>query len=203
MNLTFKIAVAIIVSFVAIVVLVIAVGYSLPKSHIAARAVSLGQKPADVFALISDFKNGAAWRSDLQAVELLQPESGRTRFREKGPNGNLTFEVIEFKSPERLTTQIADKNLLFGGTWTFEILPAASGTRLNITERGEIYNPVFRFASRFILGYNRTLDTYLRNVSRKFNETAEPQAGPTRFRFSSATNSQVRPTAFHAMLRKI
>jgi hypothetical protein len=177
MNLAFKIAVVIIVSLVAIVVLVIAVGYSLPKSHIAARAVSLGQKPADVFALISDFQDGAAWRSDVQAVELLQPENGHTRFREKGSNGNLTFEVIEFEPPERLTTQIADKKLPFGGTWTFEVLPAANGTRLNITERGEIYNPVFRFASRFILGYNRTLDTYLRNVSRKFGETAEPEAG--------------------------
>ena len=48
---------------------------------------------------------------------------------------------------------------------------------MNITERGEIYDPVFRFASRFFLGYRRTLDTYLQNVSRKFEERSVPQEG--------------------------
>ncbi len=45
------------------------------------------------------------------------------------------------------------------------------------TEQGEIYNPVFRFVSRFILGYTRTIDTYLRNVSRKFDENSLRQDG--------------------------
>jgi hypothetical protein len=172
-----KIVVGIIAILVATVVFVVAVGYSLPQSHTAARAISVRQKPADVFALISNFKDAPAWRSDVQIVELLSTEDSHTRFREKGANGSLTYEVIELNPPVRMVTRIADKNLPFGGTWTFELVPAADGTRLNITEHGEIYNPVFRFVSRFILGYNRTIDTYLQNVSRKFGENAIPEAG--------------------------
>ena len=36
----------------------------------------------------------------------------------------------------------------FGGTWTFEVVPMPSGSRLTITERGEIYNVIFRTLSR-------------------------------------------------------
>jgi hypothetical protein len=50
------------------VVLVVMIGYALPQQHVAARAVSLGQKPEDVFALISNFKDGPAWRAGLQQV---------------------------------------------------------------------------------------------------------------------------------------
>jgi hypothetical protein len=61
--------------------------------------------------------------------------------------------------------------------WIMDISPAPDGCRLNITERGEVYNPFFRFVSRFVLGYTNTMDTYLRNVAHKFGETAEPQDG--------------------------
>jgi len=155
----------------------LAVGYSLPKSHVAARAILLRQSPVDVFALISNFKDGASWRNDLRGVEMLPAAEGRTRFRERGKNSSIEFEVIDFDPPQRLVTQIADKSLPFGGTWTFEVLPTPAGTRLNITERGEIYNPVFRVVSRYILGYNQTLDTYLGNVSRKFGENAVAEEG--------------------------
>jgi hypothetical protein len=157
--------------------LLLVVGYSLPKAHVAARAILLRQNPVDVFALISNFKDEASWRDDLQGAEMLPAADGRTRFRERGKSSSIEFEMIDFDPPRRLVTQIADKSLPFGGSWTFEVLPAPVGTRLNITERGEIYNPVFRVVSRFILGYNRTLDTYLGNVSRKFGENAVAEEG--------------------------
>ena len=49
----------------------------------------------------------------------------------------------------------------FGGTWTYRLEPTASGTRLTITEDGEIYNPTFRFVARFVLGYEGTMTRYL------------------------------------------
>ncbi len=58
-------------------------------------------------------------------------------------------------------TRIADPDLPFGGTWTFELAPEAGGTRLTITERGEIRNPIFRTMSRFVFGYGATMETFL------------------------------------------
>ncbi len=159
------------------VLLVVVIGLLLPKSHVAARCIAIHHPPEEVFRLISDVKAAPAWRPDVQNVELLGIVNGNLRFREKGGNGALTMEVVESNSPSRMVTRIADPGLPFGGIWIFDIAPSPDGSRLNITERGEIYNPVFRFVSRFILGYNRTLNTYLQNVSRKFDENSVPQDG--------------------------
>ena len=61
-----------------------------------------------------------------------------------------------------------------GGMWIFDISSTAEGCRLNITKRAEMYNPVFRFAARSVLGYHRTLDTYLQNACREFEESSLP-----------------------------
>ena len=157
--------------------LVVIIGLLLPKSHVAARSLELHRPPEEVFRLISDVKGAPAWRPDVQNVELLGTVNGNLRFRENSRNGGLTMEIVESNSPSRMVTRIADPRLPFGGMWIFDIAPGPEGSRLNITERGEIYNPVFRFVSRFILGYNRTLNIYLQNVSRRFDENSVPQDG--------------------------
>lgn len=172
-----KIALLTCVAIVGVGLLVVVIGLLLPKSHVAARSIALHRPPEDVFRLISDVKAGPTWRPDVQNVELLEDVNGRVRFREKGKNVALTMEIVESNSPSRMVTRIADPKLPFGGIWIFDIGPTADGSHLNITERGEIYNPIFRFVSRFILGYNRTMDAYLQNVSRKFNESSLPQDG--------------------------
>jgi len=172
-----KIALLAGVVVVGAVLLVIIIGLLLPKSHVAARSIALHRPPGEVFRLISDVKGAPAWRPDVQTVELLTPVDGRVRFREKGKNGALTMEIVKSNSPSHMVTRIADAGLPFGGVWIFDVAPTPEGSRLNITERGEIYNPVFRFVSRFILGYNRTLNTYLQNVGRKFDESSLPQDG--------------------------
>ena len=55
----------------------------------------------------------------------------------------------------------------FGGTWTYELEPDGSGTRLTITEEGEVYSPIFRFLMRFVLGQTRTIDAYLEALRRR------------------------------------
>jgi hypothetical protein len=172
-----KIALLAGVVVVGTALLVVIIGLLLPKSHVAARSLALHRAPEEVFRLISDVKAAPAWRPDVQNVELLEPVSGHICFREKGKNGALTMEIVESNSPSRMVTRIAEAGLPFGGIWIFDIAPTADGSRLNITERGEIYNPLFRFVSRFILGYKRTLNTYLQNVSRKFDESSFPQDG--------------------------
>jgi len=160
-----------------LVVVVVIVGSLLPQKHEAVCYISLHQKPEAVFALISDVQAGASWRPDVQAVEILPSTDGHVHFREKMKHGAITMQVLEARPPEQLITQIADKSLPFGGVWIMDISPTPDGCRLSIVERGEIYNPIFRFVSRFVLGYTNTMDTYLRNVAHKFGENAEPQDG--------------------------
>jgi hypothetical protein len=92
----------------------------------------------------------------------MQPSvNGRLRWVEVSGRDRLPLEMVERDPPRRVVTRITDPALTFGGTWTYELAPAGSGTRVTITERGEIRNPVFRTLARFVFGYAATLETWL------------------------------------------
>ncbi len=86
----------------------------------------------------------------------------------KTNDGN--FAIVEQSPPNRFVTAIVKKDLPFGGTWTYEFAPSRAGTSLTITERGEVYNPFFRFVSRYVMGHTKSIDEFmaaLRTASEK------------------------------------
>ena len=141
--------------------LVAGVGTLLPREHVETRSAALPAGPDAVFATIADVGSYAAWRTSLSAVEVQAPTDGRARWIEVSGGDRIAMEQVERQPPNRLVTRIADPDLPFGGTWTFELAPEAGGTRLTITERGEIRNPIFRTMSRFVFGYGATMETFL------------------------------------------
>ena len=150
----------------ALVVVVLLIGWMLPVRHTASREIEVQATPAAVYGLIGDVARYPEWRTGVTKVEVLAADdSARTqRFREHGSDGAILYEVVEREPDRRLVVRIADESLPFGGRWTYDLTPSASGTTLRITEDGEVYNPVFRFVSRFVLGHTRTIDRYLRDV---------------------------------------
>jgi hypothetical protein len=98
---------------------------------------------------------------------MLPAAPGVVRFREHMTTGPVVMEVAEALPPQRFVTRIADPDQPFGGTWTFEIAPDVAGSRLTITERGEVYNPIFRFLSRFVFGYTGTMESFLKAARTK------------------------------------
>ena len=160
---------------VGIVVIVAVVGALLPKAHVATRKARFKQPPEVVWNAITDIESYPSWRADVKKVERLPNRDGRTVWREIGGHGSITLEVIESDPPRRLVGKIADPDLPFGGSWTYEIGAAEDGSTLTITENGEVYNPVFRFVSKFIMGHHKSLEDYLRAMGKKFGETVEPQ----------------------------
>ena len=170
-----KYALYVLAALVALVLVIVAVGAMLPVKHTASRQVSLHQPPESVFALINDPATFPAWRGKVKGskeikVEILPEKNGHRMFRETGTDGMILYEVASVELNKRLVTRIADPSLPFGGKWTYEILPAGDSTTLRITEDGEVYNPVFRFASRFIFGHTATIEDYLRDVAKRFGE---------------------------------
>ena len=145
----------------AFIAAVAVVGVLLPRDHVEARTTTLAASPETVFAAIADVGGYAAWRRSLSAVEVLPAVDGRVRWVEVSGGDRVAMEQIAREPPRRLVTRIADPDLPFGGTWTFELSPAGSATRLTITERGEIRHPIFRAAARFVFGYGATMETFL------------------------------------------
>jgi len=76
-----------------------------------------------------------------------------------------TYSILESRPHEVLVTGIARKGLPFGGTWRYELAPRGNQTSLTITERGEVYNPFFRFMSRFVFGYYGSIDKFFAALS--------------------------------------
>jgi hypothetical protein len=162
------IAIAILVFVAAVVVLI---GYMLPTHHLASRSSHFRQPPQAVWEVITGAPD---WRPAVRSWEKLAPRDGRRTWKEIDKRGQgITYESIEESPPLRLVTRIADPKLPFGGTWTYAIEPEPTGCQVTITEAGEIYNPIFRFMARFVLGYSGAMESYLQALHAKFGETPE------------------------------
>ena len=165
-----KYALIVLAALVALVLLVVAVGAMLPVKHRASRQIKLHQPAEKVFAAINDPASFPSWRSKVKKVEILPDRNGHRVFRETGGDGEILLEVDSVVANQRLVTRIADPSLPFGGKWTYELLPDGDSTTIRITEDGEVYNPLFRFVSRFVIGHHSTIDQYLRDLAKKFGE---------------------------------
>ena len=157
----------------AAVLLVVVIGWLLPKDHVAARVGRYHQAPDTIWAAITDVEAMPSWREGLKSVKRLPDRNGLPAHIEYTSAGELSLETVEMAPPHKLVRRIADPKLPFGGTWTYEIEPAGDGATLRITENGFVTNPLFRFVSRFVMGYTGELEKYLRSLAKKFGE--QPQ----------------------------
>lgn len=171
----------------AAIAAVVVIGMLLPRKHAASRRALFHQTPETLWRAISDYTAFPAWRPGIQSIETLPARDGHVVFQEKRNNGNITFEIMEAIRPRKLMVRIADPNLPFSGSWTYQISPATSGTVLEISENGEVHNPVFRFISRYVFGHERSIDNFLIALGKKFREQVQPES-------SEALTSQKLPS---------
>jgi uncharacterized protein YndB with AHSA1/START domain len=148
---------------VAIAVVVIGgvavIGATLPQDHIVSRSAKLSAPPDSVWSIITNVTAYPTWRKDLDRVEPV-PGATRRTWREISGRDKMTYEATAEEPPHHFVSRIAEKGS-FGGTWDYEIVPDGTGSKITITEHGEVYNPVFRFMSTYVMGQTATLDKYL------------------------------------------
>lgn len=158
--------------FVVAVAGVIVIGALLPKRHVATRSATFKAAPEQLFALIA---GSQTWRPDVKSCELVQ-QGGKTFQRETSKRGEtILYELEGSRPPLAIQRRIATDNLPYAGTWTFALEPSRGVTRVRITEDGEVYNPIFRFVSKFILGQTATQDAYLKALGREVGEEVHPE----------------------------
>ena len=127
-----------ILSLVAVVGVIALIGYFLPVGHVASRSAEFNKPPDEVFRLFAD------------------PNAYRTWW----DGATVASAVVERVQPTKVVTKIVGETQ-FGGTWTIDIAPTPAGSRVTITERGEIYNVIFRTLSKFVFGYESTMESCL------------------------------------------
>jgi hypothetical protein len=145
-------------------------GSLLPRQHLAVRATFIPRPADEVSGLVRDITKTPVWRKDVRLSAWLPEEEGRRRFREEGSQGAVTYRV-EIDGPgRRWSACIADLDLGYGGSWTYEFEPRSGGTWVRLTERGEVPNPIFRFLSRFVFTHHRHIEQALRALGAHFGQ---------------------------------
>ena len=164
------------VSLLVVAVLAVALfGVTLPEHHVASRTVVLSQSQEAVWQTITDYAGAASWRPDLQKVESGTDATGRQVWIEVDKAGDsIPYATLEAQEPSRLVREIADPELPFGGTWTFELDPAEQGTRVTITENGFVPNPLVRVISTYLIGHTTFMESYLVALGERFGERVQP-----------------------------
>ena len=154
-----------IVAAIAIIaVLVVVIGYSLPKEHSVSRTATIPMAPDAVYVLLSDVDRYQSWRPGVKSLQRHADRDGRPSWTEEMSGMKIPLYFERMDRPSLLVSRIADPSLPFGGTWTYRIQPTPTGSAVTITEDGEVYNPFFRFMSRFVFGHTATLDEFVKNL---------------------------------------
>jgi hypothetical protein len=141
-----RIAIWIVVSLLAIIGIVALIGFFLPVGHEASRSADFNTPPDQVYALLANPATYQQWWD----------------------GATVKSEVVESVPPSKIVTRVVGETQ-FGGTWTIQIDPTPAGSRVTITERGEIYNVVFRALARLVFGYTSTIDDCLAAARKKLS----------------------------------
>jgi uncharacterized protein YndB with AHSA1/START domain len=158
----------------ALVALMVFAGALLPRNHLATQAAIFRGQPAQLWQAITDVPRFPLWRKDLKDVIAPPGAAARAGWTEVWSHGErVPIQVLEWTPPARLVTRIAAPDLPFGGTWTYVLTPTSAGTELRITENGEVYNPLFRFLSKFVFGHTTTMRTYLLALGKSLGEDVQ------------------------------
>ncbi len=151
-----------------ILAIVAGIGAMLPENHTVTRSSRFEQTPQVLWDAIT---GPPTWRPEVKSFENLPPRGGHRTWNETDTHGNaVTYEATEETAPVRLVTRIADPGLPYSGVWIHEIAIDHDGCVLQITEDGQVHNPVFRFMSRFVFGYTATIDAFLKDLHAKFGD---------------------------------
>jgi hypothetical protein len=146
-----------------LVTVVVVIGFLLPKRHVATRSAVIQATPEQLFTLISGSQE---WRTEVKSCELIEKD-GKHFQRETSRRGEtVLYELEGSRPPLAIERRIASEHLPYGGKWSFTLEPVDGGTKVRITEDGEVYNPVFRFVSRFVMGHTAMLDAYLKALGK-------------------------------------
>lgn len=136
----------IVISLIAVVGVIGMIGFFLPVGHEASRSAEINAPPERVFALLADVDRYQLWWS----------------------GATVRSEVVERVPPSKIVTRVVGETQ-FGGTWTIDIAPSGDGSLVTITERGEVYNVVFRALSKYVFGHTSTMDACLTAAQKRLS----------------------------------
>ena len=170
-----KIVLAVIAGIIALIAAVAVIGAMMPRTHRATSRITLTTPPEQVWPALRNLDALLGSWKDLQSAGRRADQNGKEVWQQKAGGFEMKLIIEEATPMSRLVTRIdAPEDAAFGGTWTYVLTPAGSGTTVTITEDGYVSNPIFRVMMK-VMGTHTTLDGFLTGLAAKFGETATPE----------------------------
>lgn len=162
-------------TLVALIALVLIVGGLYPRDHTASSRITIAQPVDSVWAVVRDQAGTVAWWGNVTGAARVDDPAGREVWRFDMTTGPMAIVVEQDVPPTRLVTRIdVPDDAPFGGTWSYVLEPAGDSTRVTVTEAGYINNLFFRFMANVSFGMHGTMDSYLRDLGRRFGQEVMP-----------------------------
>ncbi len=147
-------------------------GANLPESYTVRRSVVYAEPVEGVWDAITGYDSMPQWSSHVARTERRLDRDEKAVWRIYDRNGHYMDVQVELADPPHYyKTRIVDTDLPFAGTWAFELLPAAGGTQLTLTEEGAAPNPFARVFLHFFVGKETYVDRHLSDLAAKFQKS--------------------------------
>jgi uncharacterized protein YndB with AHSA1/START domain len=172
-----KIGFAVLAGLLALVAVVGLIGVMLPRDHRATSHIMLQTSPAEVWPAVRNLDALLGSWKDLESAGRVADQNGKEVWQQKAGGFEMKLIIEEATPPSYLVTRIdAPPDAAFGGTWTYQLTPEGTGTRVTITEAGYVSNPIFRVMMK-AMGTHRSLDGFLTGLGAKFGQSVAPEHG--------------------------
>ena len=149
-------------------------GTQLPKDHEVSVSMAYNQPQEALWDAITNYAKLPEWSKSTAKAEALEPKDGKPVWRLITKHGEVMDLVIDEETPmTRHVATIANDNLPFGGSWIFELTPTETGTRVTLTEKGYLKQPILRALSALVWGHDHMLKEFLTELGAKFGETVQ------------------------------
>lgn len=148
-------------AIVALALAAVGAGALLPRTTEVTRSVTLPVDVARAFRTVTDAAGQTRWRSDIGAVEMAA--DGRNWVEHTKAGDRIAFAVTDSVANERFAiTYVSQRG--FTGEWTGLFARDGEGTRLEVTERVTLPNPLLRLIGRVLAPPGSHTDLYLADL---------------------------------------
>lgn len=152
-------------------------GRGQPREHFATSSITLVAPADSVWKVVRNIEQLPRWWSDVKGVRRLGGQRRESWEQNMGPAGMVRVEVSRITPGRQMVlTVLNDEQQDWGGVWTYDVIPNASGTEVRITEEGWVDAPLVRAVMK-LRGKYRVIDSYLRSLGAYFDETVSPRHG--------------------------
>ena len=140
-------------------------GAVLPEHHKVERSATYDATPKKIWRVITAHEEAPRWRSTLVDAKRQSSPTGHTVWIQTYDDGDrLVLETTVADPPHRLVRTVRKSDTSFSGEWEFQIETAGGGSKVTLTERGRVANPVVRFVATYMLGYATAVERYLEDL---------------------------------------